>query len=474
MEFQTSEFNLEHWLTKWLGTDMIENNANFEVFAKEIYTNINHFARQNKTDLINYFSQFSLKANQKLRTHLSNEITFHLEWEDTHTLRKAQSTDKVHNDICDLITLTVASPTDVKSKNLSSLYDIKQNDKISITDMQQLYDLLSKNIATNHKIVIQQLKSSKSVIGEQNKIITNLQKANDKLQSELSSAQKKLDTINDKLNNKNLFSSFPVPPTENTNSYSRTVSLNLNPQVSQATPVTNKKRPNTDSEQVISNSSAKKPLYSNMTNRNSNTQTQKTLYNFNSFDKNSKNTTIGVNKKNEGFTVAGEKENLKRQRNFQKKQYNKSVGLGSNDESLARKRKFFVYFGNIDLSATEEKVKQTLVNILDGIEFDDFIELNKDMPEKKFKSFKFSIGYLDKDVINDKARWPKYTIVNKYKLSKTEWDTISAKFKDKTAKSSGTNLFSFGSSTTTNSTTMTNNSNDASSATASASKSNNN
>jgi hypothetical protein len=102
------------------------------------------------------------------------------------------------------------------------------------------------------------------------------------------------------------------------------------------------------------------------------------------------------------------------------------------------------------------------------------LNFNKDMPEKKFKSFKFSIGYLDKDVINDKARWPKYTIVNKYKLSKTEWDTISAKFKDKTAKSSGTNLFSFGSSTTTNSTTMTNNSNDASSATASTSKSNNN
>ena len=163
--------------------------------------------------------------------------------------------------------------------------------------MQQLYDLLSKNITTNHKIVIQQLKSSKSLIDEQNKIITNLQKANDKLQSELSSAQTKLDTINDKLNNKNQFSSFPVPSTENTNNYSRTVSLNLNPQVSQATPVTNKKRPNTDSEQVISNSSAKKPLYSNMTKKNSNTQIQKTLYSFNSFDKNSKNTTIGINKK---------------------------------------------------------------------------------------------------------------------------------------------------------------------------------
>jgi len=473
MECQTSVFNLDEWLAKWLDTELITSNANFEVFTKEIYKNINHFARQNKTDLINYFSQFNIKVCQKLRTHLSNEITFHLEWDDTHTLRKAQSSDKVHNDICDLITLTVASPTDVKSKNLSNLYDIKQNDKISITNVQQLYEILSKNIATNHKIVIQQLKSSKSVIDEQNKIITNLQKANDKLQMELSSAQTKLDTINDKLNNKNLFSSFPVPSTENTNNYARTVSLNLNPLVPQATPVTNKKRPNTDRDQVTSNS-AKKPLYSNMINRNSNTQIQKTLYSFNSFDKNSKNTTIGIQKKNEGFTVAGEKENLKRQRNFQKKQYNKSVGLGSNDESLARKRKFFVYFGNIDLSATEEKVKQTLVNILDGIEFDDFIELNKDMPEKKFKSFKFSIGYLDKDVINDKARWPKYTIVNKYKLSKTEWDTISAKFKDKAAKSSGTNLFSFGSSATTNSTATPNNSNDASSTMASASNCNKN
>ena len=59
------------------------------------------------------------------------------------------------------------------------------------------------------------------------------------------------------------------------------------------------------------------------------------------------------------------------------------------------------------------------------------MELNTDIEERKSKSFKFSIGYLDKDIINQKQLWPKYTIVNRYKMSLSEWEKVSANFKNK-------------------------------------------
>ena len=39
----------------------------------------------------------------------------------------------------------------------------------------------------------------------------------------------------------------------------------------------------------------------------------------------------------------------------------------------------------------------------------------------------------DKNIIDQKQRWPKYTIVNRYKMSLTEWETLSATFKNKKA-----------------------------------------
>ena len=107
------------------------------------------------------------------------------------------------------------------------------------------------------------------------------------------------------------------------------------------------------------------------------------------------------------------------------------MGLGTGSELLARKRKYFVYFGNIDINASTENVKESLKSILNGIEYDDFVELNTDKEDRKSKSFKFSIGYLDKDVINQKQRWPKYTIVNRYKMSLSEWEKVSANFNKK-------------------------------------------
>ncbi len=65
------------------------------------------------------------------------------------------------------------------------------------------------------------------------------------------------------------------------------------------------------------------------------------------------------------------------------------------------------------------------------VKYDNLKELNTDKENRTFKSFSFSVGYLDKDIIDNKSLWPLYSIVNKFKMSHAEWTKISEKFNKK-------------------------------------------
>ena len=106
--------------------------------------------------------------------------------------------------------------------------------------------------------------------------------------------------------------------------------------------------------------------------------------------------------------------------------------ISSQSKTISSLIEQIVYFGNININATTEEVKKELQRILNGITYDDFAEINENDPNRKFKSFKFSIGYLDKSIIDNKEIWPRYSIVNKFKLSLAEWQKISSTFKKKT------------------------------------------
>ena len=83
---------------------------------------------------------------------------------------------------------------------------------------------------------------------------------------------------------------------------------------------------------------------------------------------------------------------------------------------------------------------------MNNIQYDDFVEINENDPNRKFKSFKFSIGYLDKEIINNKDIWPRYSIVNKFKLSLEEWKKISANSSKKSNNTTALNTNSASSS----------------------------
>ena len=67
------------------------------------------------------------------------------------------------------------------------------------------------------------------------------------------------------------------------------------------------------------------------------------------------------------------------------------------------------------MTETLESVERCLKNILGNIKFNNLKEINSDKENRSFKSFVFSIGYLSKDIINDKSKWPIYTVVNHYR-----------------------------------------------------------
>ena len=102
-------------------------------------------------------------------------------------------------------------------------------------------------------------------------------------------------------------------------------------------------------------------------------------------------------------------------------------------------KKYYIYLGNLDKDTTEDKVKnflnlklpqlETDENSSRDVNFDDLKELKTENTSKNYKSYSFSVNYLDKDIIKIKSLWPLYSIVNKYKLSLSEWTAISSKFK---------------------------------------------
>ena len=285
-------------------------------------------------------------------------------------------------------------------------------------------------MVNNHSIFVEKLKHSKNIINSQNKKIDSLQAQNKELIKEIEKLKSLVEKVDSSLKSKNSWPPVPAFSAASIPSFARiaagnsssTINSNNNNAAGTDTPRTpSTKRPNDSNDSASLNKRS-----STITNSNNNNSQQRQLLNFNSFDPQAKNVPISSKKTND-WTTSGDKQKEKRDRNYKNKQYKKSVGLGVGSDLLARKRKFYVYFGNIDIEATNEQVETTLANILDGIQYDDFTELNSDKSDRMSKSFKFSIGYLDKEVINDKNRWPRYTIINKYKMSKVEWDAVAAR-----------------------------------------------
>ena len=99
-------------------------------------------------------------------------------------------------------------------------------------------------------------------------------------------------------------------------------------------------------------------------------------------------------------------------------------------------KQFYIYLGRLSLTTSTEQVKHFLNNTFNNIKINNLAELNNNKEDRSFKSFKFSVDFLDKSIIDDKTLWPRNSVVTKYKLPYEEWQEIAKKIEEKKKKTS--------------------------------------
>ena len=188
---------------------------------------------------------------------------------------------------------------------------------------------------------------------------------------------------------------------------------------------------------------------------------QKTLKSFNSFDPHSHAIDIDLTKENDGFkTVYGRKNfkkstnnhnnnnnnnrnnnnnnrnsnNYNNKNNQSKVRFVNTLGTGSNSTISTASKQFFIYLGRLSLETSKEQVQNFLNNTFKNVKINGLEELNSENEQRSFKSFKFSVDYLDKNILDNKELWPRNSVVTKFKLPLEQWQEIVKKIEEKKKK----------------------------------------
>ena len=184
-------------------------------------------------------------------------------------------------------------------------------------------------------------------------------------------------------------------------------------------------------------------------NNMDNQTTRKTLKNLNSFEPEGQNTDTNWSDKGNGYQVSGQTRNKQSKPKVNRAEiYTKSLGRDETNSLGTISKQFYIYLGRIDREESIESVQRFLDSKLKSIKIGDaekqikynnLKELNTQNSERSFRSFVFSVGYLDRSIVDKKELWPLYAVVNKYKRPRSEWQQLYEKNKSKiTPSSSGT------------------------------------
>ena len=97
---------------------------------------------------------------------------------------------------------------------------------------------------------------------------------------------------------------------------------------------------------------------------------------------------------------------------------------------LTNSKQFYIYLGRLSLDVDADKEKSYLVSTFPKIKFDNLKESNASATDRTFKSFSFSVDYLNRNIIEDKELWACGSIIDKHKLPYEEWLIIAKKNED--------------------------------------------
>ena len=222
MDISSEEFDFSQWLADCLNTDL-SKDVNFDSFASNIFSSINQFARLNKEILMEYFSQLNKETINRLRSSLAYEVLDFHNLEATHSLKKTTNHKQILEDLYIIIQLASATEEQIKKYNLSSTFDITNNDILNLVDIKnfnQLYELLNDTLKKNHNLVVEKLKNSEKMVKSQNKKIDSLQDQNNSLMKEIEKLKAAMDKVDTTLRSKNNWPPIPTFNATNVPSFS--------------------------------------------------------------------------------------------------------------------------------------------------------------------------------------------------------------------------------------------------------------
>ena len=122
--------------------------------------------------------------------------------------------------------------------------------------------------------------------------------------------------------------------------------------------------------------------------------------------------------KDDGFKIVKKNNSI----DTKDKTSTKSLGTDESNILATKSMQFYIYLGRIDKKESVDSVNSFLNHKLKAVEINGSIkeikfynlrELNPDCEEMRYKSFVFSVGYLDIGIVENKALWPLYSVINK-------------------------------------------------------------
>ena len=430
-------FDESQFIARFISEDF-DSDAASDKFIQTIIENIKFFSRKNKTDLINIFSQFSAETRCLLHRCLADYVLDFYVLKEKFKAKNRTRDSTVIEDIYTFIHVLCATDEQIQSYDFSKIF--RKSDNLNKSSNSQTH--VNKNL-DNAKLsnILNEIMNLKNLLNNQNTLLIKIQIENKNLKEEMIKIRDNQELKRNQTSQINNFTVPKAPLTPSSNIASSQV-FTFNSQSQPQTPNRNlfsfsqaltgttasstsssNKRPHND-HQI--NQSAKKPTITNIS------KPRPTLKNFNSFEPNNPITEIDLIS-NDNFTTVTKKPNKKKNNS-----YTKNLGRDESNLLKTNSKQFYIYLGRIDTNESTENVKKYLElklksvqinNSVREIKFSNLKELNADKPDRSYKSFTFSVGYLDKDIIEKKELWPLYSVVNKYKMPYAEWLVMSEKFK---------------------------------------------
>jgi hypothetical protein len=405
-------------------------NDTFKEFINSYITNIHQIGTIPKETFTKSLIKIEESAIDSLRNDLSTRLlsTFTPLKGETLALKDKRKSSSQCADIFHITALLIDA-ANASISDMSVVYNIKRKN-VSNEEIQEKLDFISNNIieinfrldddnASNYQQVKSLQSINEKVLIENNNLKIVVETLNEKVESlnaNINSIMKLLET------NKTNVAPNVAPNTIRPFTFAAIANKNTSDVIVMESPSTN----NIPKTTPIASQSAKRnnSHLGNQTSHNkvkivgTNSTAQKrpqlTLTKFDSYKPHLPS--VPMNEGNWNKT----KQDKKKEKFTNKKKdkaFVNSIGTGSFEGLESVDRPHTVLIKRVDNSVDPDKIVDFLKNSITN-RISDFKELQ--LPHQHFKAYTFSISFLKKSIINEKALWPNGWVVSSYYRPKTQ------------------------------------------------------